>query len=265
MNKKSIIFIIIILLLTSTAVFVGSIIFNKYILKKSFEDYYLDFANKNEKNIFTIDKITLFSNVNAKNKNASSSNFTIENLYQYTDIALFIKSPQDIKSEENTLKKVWIDNLNFNNYPELGQANLYYKNINNFAKNEFIENNLLDKSLDFEIVSSSEADLNNPILYNNLANPITLSYINSNIKTDYTITDTSIPITYDGSLLKRCNVSLDLIKSNFSFDIHIVNNLDQEFKCTMNIDIPLEESGKTIYEGNVLKRINTNLNFYRYK
>lgn len=265
MSKKLIIFIITILLLFTAVIFMSFLLFNKFSLKKNLEDTTLTFASKNEKSIFTIDKITLFSSVNAKNKNASSSNFTIENLYQYTDIALFIKSPQEVKSEENTFKKVWINNLNYNIVPEVGQANLYYKNINNFAKNEFIETNPLENTLDFEIVSDSEADLNNPILYNNLANPITLSYINSNVKTDYTITDTSMPITYDGSLLKKCNVSLDSIKCNFSFDIYVVNNLDQEFKCTVFIDIPLDDNDKSIYDGNIIKRLDTDFIFYRYK
>ena len=119
MKKKSIIFIIIILILITIAIFASSIILNKYSLKKDFENYYLDFASKNEKTIFTLDKITLFSSANAKNKNASSSNFTIENLYQYTDIAIFIKSPQEEKSKENTFKRVWIDNLKYDNSPEL--------------------------------------------------------------------------------------------------------------------------------------------------
>ncbi len=265
MNKKLIIYIITILLLITIAISIVFALFNKFILKKNLENTTLTFASKNEKSIFTIDKITLFSSANAKNKNASSSNFTIENLYQYTDIALFIKSPQEVKSEENTFKKVWINNLKFNTSPEVGQAKLYYKNINNFAKNEFIETNSLENSLDFEIVSDSEADLNNPILYNNLANPITLSYINSNVKTDYTITDTSMPITYDGSLLKKCNVSLDSLKCNLSFDVYVINNLDQEFKCTVFIDIPLDDNDKSIYDGNIIKKLNTDFIFYRYK
>ena len=107
--------------------------------------------------------------------------------------------------------------------------------------------------------------MDNPILYNNLANPIVVSYINSNIKSDYTMTDTSIPITYDGSLLKRCNVPLDSLNCSFTFDIYIINNLDQEFKCTAFINIPLEDNEKSIYDGNIIQKINTNLNFYRYK
>ena len=203
MNKKKIILIIIIILLI-ILISLTSILFSRYSLKKNFENSILPFATKNENTIFKIDKITLFSNCNAKNKTASSSNFTIENLYQYTDIALFIKR-------------------------------------------------------------TSEENLDTPTLYNNLANPIVLSYINSNIKSDYTITDTSTPITYDGSLLKKCNVLLNSLNCDFTFDVYIVNNLDQEFKCTAFINIPLENEGKSIYDGNIIKKVNTNLNFYRYK
>lgn len=264
MNKKKIILIIIIILLI-ILISLTSILFSRYSLKKNFENSILPFATKNENTIFKIDKITLFSNCNAKNKTASSSNFTIENLYQYTDIALFIKSTSEEKISKNTLKKVWINNLKYNTRPEVGQVNLYYKNINNFAKSELLENNEFTDSLDFNITSDADANLDTPTLYNNLANPIVLSYINSNIKSDYTITDTSTPITYDGSLLKKCNVLLNSLNCDFTFDVYIVNNLDQEFKCTAFINIPLENEGKSIYDGNIIKKVNTNLNFYRYK
>ena len=264
MNKKKIILIIIIILLI-ILISLTSILFSRYSLKKNFENSILTFATKNENTIFKIDKITLFSNCNAKNKTASSSNFTIENLYQYTDIALFIKSTSEEKISKNTLKKVWINNLKYNTRPEVGQVNLYYKNINNFAKSELLENNEFTDSLDFNITSDADANLDTPTLYNNLANPIVLSYINSNIKSDYTITDTSTPITYDGSLLKKCNVLLNSLNCDFTFDVYIVNNLDQEFKCTAFINIPLENEGKSIYDGNIIKKVNTNLNFYRYK
>ena len=265
MKKKKIIIIAIILLLTLINITLIFSLFSRYTIKKNLEDTVLPFALKNENSIFKLDKITLFSSCNAKNKNATSINFTIENLYQYTDIALFIKSVSEEKISENTLKKVWINNISFNKKPEVGEVNLFYKNINNFAKSDLIESNQINDSLDFEITSESDSNLDNPVLYNNLANPIVLSYINSNIKSDYTITDTSMPITYDGSLLKRCNVPLESLNCSFTFDIYIINNLDQEFKCTTFINIPLEENGKSIYDGNIIQKLNTNLNFYRYK
>lgn len=265
MNKKQIILTIVTIILIFISIFIISSIFNRNNLKKSLEETMLPFALNNQDAVFKLDKMVLFSSCNAKNKNASISNFTIENLYQYTDIALFIKSINEEKSNENTLKKVWINNLNFYTKPEVGNVNLYYKNINNFAKSDINDNCPFNDSIDFEISSESETNLDNPTLYNNLANPIVLNYMNSNIKSDYTMTDTSVPITYDGSLLKRCNVSLDSLNCSLSFDIYIVNNLDQEFKCTTYINIPLEDEGKSIYDGNVIQKKNINLNFYRYK
>ena len=48
-------------------------------------------------------------------------------------------------------------------------------------------------------------------------------------------------------------------------DIYITNNLDEEFKCAVYIDIPLEKDNKTIYDGNITLKDNTNFKFYRYK
>ena len=132
-------------------------------------------------------------------------------------------------------------------------------------KSEISEENLINENLDFNITSEDEVNLDKPTLYNNLANPIVLSYINHNIKTDYTITDTSTPMTYDGSLLKRCNILLNNIACSFSFDVYVTNNLSQEFKCTIYIDIPLDLDNQSIYNGNITLKKDTNFNFYRYR
>lgn len=137
--------------------------------------------------------------------------------------------------------------------------------MNQFAKSDLIEENKINNTLDFNITSENEANLDTPTLYNNLANPITLSYANQNIKSDYTITDTSTPITYDGSLLKRCNIDLASISCKVSFDIYITNNLDEEFKSTVYIDIPLQIQEKSIYDGNINLTQDTHFVFYRYK
>ena len=265
LNKKEFILTIITVIMFIIVFILCYLLFYKYVLKRNFENSVLDFSSKNEKTIFEIKDITFFSNCDVKNKSASSSNFTIENLYQYTDMALFISSPESNKSYENTLKSVYIDNIKFTKTPTIGTPNLYYKNISNFAKSDITDNNLINNRLDFNIANNEDANLDTPTLYNNLANPIVLSYVNSNIKTDYTITDTSSPITYDGTLLKKCDVLLSTIESSLSFDIYITNNLDQEFKCSIYIDIPLETDNETIYDGKVTLKKETNFTFYRYK
>lgn len=207
----------------------------------------------------------MFSSCDSKNKTSSANHFTIENLYQYTDIALFIESTTAEKTLENTLKEVSIQNIQFNTKPNLGEPNLYFKSIHQFSKSELIDENKIQDHLDFSISSEDSANLDTPTLYNNLANPITLTYINSNIKTDYTITDTSVPITYDGSLLKRCNVSLENIQARISFDIYITNNLDQKFKSSVYLDIPLENGETSILNGSITERKTINTTFYRYE
>lgn len=207
----------------------------------------------------------MFSSCDSKNKTSSANHFTIENLYQYTDIALFIESTTAEKTLENTLKEVSIQNIQFNTKPNLGEPNLYFKSIHQFSKSELIDENKIQDHLDFSISSEDSANLDTPTLYNNLANPITLTYINSNIKTDYTITDTSVPITYDGSLLKRCNVSLENIQARVSFDIYITNNLDQKFKSSVYLDIPLENEETSILNGSMTERKTINITFYRYE
>lgn len=266
MDKKKKILTIIILILFIIVLVLAYLLFQKYVIKSNFERHILPFANKNDKTVFQVNKIVLFSNCDAKNKTGSVTNFTIENLYQYTDIAVFINhSSSEEKTLENTLEKVSIDNVQYTTSPELGTPKLYFKGLNQFAKSDLIPENEIIGSFDFMVTSEDETNLATPTLYNNLANPITLSYVNQNIKSDYTITDTSTPITYDGSLLKKCNVDLNTIACKLSFDIYITNNLQEKFKTTVFIDIPLENQEKSIYDGSINLTQNSNFIFYRYE
>lgn len=266
MNQKKKILTILVFLLLIIVFFLAYLLFPKYILKSNFEKDILLFASKNENTIFQVDKIVFFSNCDAKYKTGSASNFTIENLYQYTDLAIFIHpSSAEEKTLKNTLKKVTIDQIQFTIPPKLGNPKLYFKGFHQFAKSDFVAENEITNSFDFIVTSVDEADLDTPTLYNNLANPITLSYINQNIKSDYTITNTSTPITYDGSLLKKCKVDLDSIACKLSFDLYITNNLEEEFKTTIFIDIPLQTQEKSIFDGNINLTKNETFTFYRYK
>ena len=266
--KKIILTIIVIILIIILGILSKKFV-QKQIAKKSFENKVLDFANKNQTTIFSIDKIVLFSSCDSKNKTSSQTNFTIENLYAYTDIAIFLNNDVSQKGEknatENTLKNVKITNIKFTKQPELGTGNLYYKNVNDFAKSEINENNKIENELQFETTSANEADLSKPVLYNNCANPITLSYANQNIKTDYTMTDTQNPITYNGKLLGRCGITIEKIQASISFDIEIENNKNQKFRTTIYFDIPYESEEKSINDGSIIVEKKTNFNFYRYE
>ena len=264
MNKHKFILmlfiLIIIFLLLSYTVSIA------YINKVTFEQNVIEIAEKNEESIFTINNITFFSSCNSFSQIQSNSSLTLNNLYQYTDIAIFLTPVDNNLTYKNTLKRVYIDNINFVTTPVDGTPNLYYKNINKFATSEYLENNIIQGSLDFKISSEESENLDVPLLYNNCANPITLCYVNNNIRTDYTLPDAFSQITYDGSLLKKCGITLSSIACSISFDIHIISNLDQEFVCPIYIRIPLElENGTSIYDGKVLFKDTTNYTFYRIK
>ena len=291
---KQIIFSILIIILMIILIFLFNQVYNKLRRKKNFESDVASFSEKNEKTIFSINKIVFFSSCDSKNKTSSQTNFTIENLYAYTDIAIFLNNDSiqenkktqneeentnteennvEIDTEkskekntaENTLKNVKITNIKFTKQPELGIGNLYYKNVNDFAKSEINEKNKIKDELKFETTSASEANLSKPVLYNNCANPITLSYVNQNIKTDYTMTDTQNPITYNGKLLKRCGVSVKSINTSISFDIEIENNKNHKFRTTVYFDIPYENEDKSINDGSIVVENKTNFDFYRYE
>ena len=85
MKKTKIILTIITIILICIVIFLAFLIFQKYVLKKNFEDDILSFADKNQSTIFVVDSITLFSSADASYKTNTANNFTIQNLYQYTD------------------------------------------------------------------------------------------------------------------------------------------------------------------------------------
>lgn len=195
----------------------------------------------------------------------SNSSFTIFDLYQYTDIAIFLNNQVEEGSftAENTLKSVTLSDIQFSLTPSVGTPSLYFKNIHDFTKNSYDENNKIENTLDFEISSENEIDYSKPILYNNCANPITLCYVNSNLKNDYTLTDNISNISYDGSLLKNCSITLNSIACKLSFLITITNHLDEVYTCPMTLTIPLSTESSTVYDGNLIIDDSTNYNFIK--
>lgn len=149
--KKKNIYIIIICILFIILTFITFKIINKKKNEKNFENSVLSFSAKNEKTIFSINKILFFSSSDSKNKTSTGSNFTIENLYTYTDIAIFINTNSEEQTLENTLKSLRITNIKYKETPTIGEPNLYYKSVQNFAKSEIEEENKIENELNFEI------------------------------------------------------------------------------------------------------------------
>ena len=127
--------------------------FNYFYNKYSFEKHILDISDKNSKSVFSINKITFFSSCNSDVSIKSNSSFILENLYQYTDIGIFLDTNSEEFTAENTLKRVYINNIKFETPPEIGKPTLYYKDLNKFATSDFSEDNIITDSLEFNISS----------------------------------------------------------------------------------------------------------------
>ena len=92
---------------------------------------------------------------------------------------------------------------------------------------------------------------------------MTLCYVNSNIKSDYTLIDTISNISYDGSLLKKCSVTLNSISCKISMLITITNNLNEVYSCPVVLTIPLSTENETIYNGSIILRDAVNYKFIK--
>lgn len=261
---KEIIFYITFIFSLILLIFLSNIVYTQFFNKICFENYIFDISDRNISNVFKIDKIVFFSSCHSDSTINSNNTTTINNLQQYTDIAIFINNSNTNYTLENTLKSVSINNISFNVTPVLGTPNLYYKSLNDFAKPQYDENNLIDSDLTFSISSEDNIDYSKPILYNNCANPITLSYVNSGIKDNYTISNENNSIIYDGSLLKRCNILLNDLSTSISFTINIENNLGDKFSCPVYLNIPLQGGNSSIYNGSYTYTYNPGYNFYKY-
>jgi len=236
-------------------------------IKNAFEITTISKASLNNKTIFNIEKILLFSNGYATSNDTNLDMWNL-NISQYTDIAIYINNNiQNGLTDENIIKSLSINNIQFNPSPNFGNPLLNYKNINNFGKYINIENL---SNLDFNIIDfNSSINYDKPEIYNSLQNPITLGYVNNNIKTEYLLVNNNEILNFDGSLLEKSRVSLEDIYTKISFDIHVINNLNQEFICNVSIPILLEDNSNnlSIYNGNISKVFNyrNEYNFYRIK
>jgi len=151
MKKKIILFLIIVFILLIVGIYVY------FVQLKNVTN---NIRKENAKTVFSIDKITYFSSASAEIEVSNNTNFN--NLFQYTDIALFInnKNSSEIFNAENTLKELYISNIKFNTLPVLGEPNLYYKNINDFATNKYNNENIIQNNLYFSISSEENIDYN---------------------------------------------------------------------------------------------------------
>lgn len=252
--------------------------------RNKFTDELDRFANKSS--VFSLSKIYCYSSASGINNTEGKAMWDV-NVSQYTDIALGLSinnvnndltnnlgnsnSQVVDTSPKYSISKIYIDNISFSNN-STGTLSLGYIPILNFgliSNDELTNPGKQQNKIDFNIVDNKEILLNNivpePSIDKNLVLPITLRYLNSNIKVNHTITNIEENLSFDGNILKRASIPLSSIKNEVSFTIHVVTDSSEEYMYPIHLQIPLqnEDNSKNIYDGSYSQELEFN-NCYFY-
>lgn len=217
--------------------------------------------------IFTIENIIFYSNAFVTD-NSKDQNLQDIDIGQYTDIAIYINNHNSSEelTDENTVKQLYIDNIKITSNSDKGERIIGYKNPLYFAKYKGIETPENNR-IDFNIISTNkdnkESSYNNPSFYQDCSNPISLGYINKNIATNVSVNSNSA-VALDGSILKQANITLEDLVFTMSFQIHIINNKDEEFICYINKPILTEEQNNSLFDGYIATQFSPSPGTYQF-
>lgn len=256
------------------ALFVVFLLYYHFVFAESFARN--DFANQmveiseaNEKSVFNVQKVLLYSSANAID-NSESQALQNMSICQYTDISIYIDNMANASelTDENTIKQLYIDNINITSNSDKGTKLLNYKNPLNFGKYEEIElpqNNRIDFNIVNTNVENENYDYSKPTFYTDCSNPISLGCMNKDILTDYSVSEGTTSVSYNGKVLQEAGINLDELKYTLSFKIHIINNLNEEFVYQMSMDVDLnDENNGMATNGYVYKTQNTQGTQYQF-
>lgn len=247
-NEKMMLSILLSIFIILTFLYVK--IINIHLRNQRFEKDSILISEKNQEDVFSLNKIILISSANAVD-HSEEKNLQDLSLFQFTDMALIIDNGEEL-TNKNTVKSLSIDNIEINTKTKKGIQSLNYKNYEIFGKtSELISDSIPDR-IDFNIVYTNEenenANYNEPTFYTDCSNPITLEYINKDLVTGYKMGENT-SIFFDGKILKSAGVELKDIECYLKFKINIENNLNEKYSCWIGFYIPLND----VFEGNSIK------------
>ena len=261
-------FVILMILAFILLLFYYYFVISKSLARNKFADEMIEISDENESSVFNIQKILLYSSANAIS-NSKDQSLKDMSICQFTDLSIYIDNSQSGSelTDENTVKELYIDNIVMTSNVDKGTKILNYKNSFNAGKYMYIkqpENNRID----FTIINTNQENENHnydePTFYTDCSNPITLGYLNKDILTNYSVTDDSKSISFNGKVLKEANIDLEDINYTLNFTIHIVNKLNQKFAYNMKLDVNLNDDNGGIYNGYIYKGKSTSGSEYRF-
>ena len=229
----------------------------------------LKIANQNQNSVFRVSRILLYSSANAID-NSSNKSLQDLSICQYTDIALSIDNTSYISelTTTNTVKELYIDNIQITTNGGAGSQYLNYKNLNDFGKFDVLsvpENGRIDFNIIHNNEQNETADYSTPTFYADCSNPISLGYVNRDIVQNFSVSDQVNSLSFNGKLLQQANVNLDDISYVINFDIHIKNYDDDNFTYHATLNTNLNDSNGSLYSGYLYQgKTNTSGNEYNF-
>ena len=243
-------------------------VFSTVSARNKFANEMIEISDENETSIFNIQKILLYSSANAID-NSENQSLKDLSICQYTDLSIYIvnSSSSSELTDENTIKELYIDNINITSTSDIGSKVLNYKNPLNFGQYKEVQSSDNNR-IDFNVINTNQENENSnydePTFYTDCSNPITLGYLNKDILTNYSVSEASNTVSFNGKVLKEANINLADINYTLNFTIHIVNKLDQNFAYNMKLDVNLADDNGGIYNGYVYKGKTTSGSEYRF-
>ncbi|MBO4293162.1 MAG: hypothetical protein J5881_02080 [Clostridia bacterium] len=235
----------------------------------SFANEVSKFLVKNEEPIFKIDEVILYSSAAAED-NSEGKILKDLDISQFTDISIKIDNKSYISdlSNKNTISELYIDNITITKESDKGESRLNYKSPMIFGK--YQDNIEQTDRIDFNILHTNEDNKNNdfstPTFFTDCSNPITLGYLNKNVKTGAEISTTTEKIDFNGKLLKLADVPIKDVAYRVSFQIHLKNSLEESFVYSMDLNLPMQEKNSSIYDGYIFKKmLNQSKSYYFLK
>lgn len=215
----------------------------------------------NLSNEFKISNLKYYSTANAISNTTNYQNPEWNlNIYQYTDIAIYLDRLDENINQENYIKSLEISNVNLN-FPD--KEELYYINPKLIGKSTLDLDTKIDNVLEYNVIntdnSENEQNYNIPIFFQDCSNPITLRFVN-HLRDSYKVSNDR-NLKYNGSLISELGLNIDDLDKEFSFNLKITTKDGKERNQTIKLNIPFESGNQTILDGDFEKNVKQNIQF----
>ena len=258
-KQKTIFSVIVVIVFIVLLAYYGLLIYRVF-AKEAFVNQAIQISDQNQDPVFKIDQVRIYSSANAIDNTEEKSLKDLD-ISQYTDIAVYINNTSYIQdyTPENTIKSVRIDNINISSDQPTGIKSLTYKSPKDFGKftiseaanvYQSVETHTVCAPIDYAITYKNEEnpDFSKPTFYTDCSNPITLSYLNRNLVSHYSLPD-NVNIPFNGALLEQARVDLASLTTSLSFNVNITNNQNENFVYNVKINLILDEDSGIIKNG----------------